>query len=92
MTWLSLRNQLQSATPAPAHVPTEVREARSNRFVSHLVGSTELEPLPKPSKEQHLWPLVGLQRRVVQARLQELEDRVFHQWTCSDQLDGQTNP
>ena len=92
MEWLNLRSQLQSAIPAQGHVPMVEQARRANRFVSLLVGSTEPEPLPKLSKEQRLWQLVRLQVRVVEARRQEVEDKVFHQWTYSDQPDGQTNP
>ena len=50
--------------PAREHVPMEVREARSSRFVSLLAGATALVKLPKLSKAQRLW-LRGVEDRKV---------------------------
>ncbi len=52
--------QQQFPIPVREDVPMEEQEARANRFVSLLVGRTDSDRLPKPSRKLRHW-----QRRVV---------------------------
>jgi hypothetical protein len=80
----SLEIQQQSLRPVREHVPMAVREARANRFVSLLVGDTDSDKQPQASSKA-LHSLLAVQQRRLVGLLLEREDRVFHQWTYSDQ-------
>lgn len=68
----SLEIQPPYRTPVRVVVPMEEREARANRFVSHLVGRTESErPSPSSSREH---PSLLVAQRIHQAVEQEFRE------------------
>ena len=68
---VNLHDQLRCRTPSRGHVPMEEREARSNRFVSHLAGHTDSDKQLKPSSPLRLW------QQVEALRLQAAEELVW---------------
>jgi len=70
-------NRLLSPTPVREHVPMEEQEARANRYVSLLVGSTVSDRQQLNSSKAH-HSLLELQRRVVEGKQARWEELVFH--------------
>jgi len=83
-------NQPQYRIPVREHVPMEVREARSSRFVSLLAGATALVKLPKLSKAQRLWLRGVRQEEALRREAGAVEDSP--QWMSSARLGDLMNP